>query len=571
MIDAPAQPGGPEGITDARRSSLPEAMLLVFAVGLCIAHGGGLLVFSSYTPRMVLLLIAGVPGVLVLVRLARWGDRPARWAVAVVGWVVVAALFSGAATTALKGTIGTETSAVILVLSLGVWALGRVAPSRAKQRLPLVIVIGLLANAFVGIAQVALSIEHGPFALQLSRAPGLTPSPVYFGALMAAGAALAVATRPLGSSTRVALVTTFGWAANLSGSRVALLAGLVGVVTSLALTGEFRRVRSLAHPVGFLSGVAASALLNASNRTSTARVGTGTGGRLDAWEYGVAAVVDKPVFGWGLGRFRAATQGRFTADFVRTVARDDLRQAWFDAHNIVVNLAVGIGIVGVAMMLGWLSSCIRQLRGDFIAPLVALGCCALLQPMGLAVLPLTMFMLGAADARTRPATIDHVSTNALVALMVGVALAGWLAIGDLRLSAAIDSGSPREVESAARWFPHDAVVSDLAAQAWFVRAQVAESAREPAIVWSRRAVDADPDRPYLLVSYAARLAAFGDDDGAREQLTRALELQPWHLEAWWLTYAIANRQGDLEAVGEAVARLCELGELMDDCPGDPHP
>ena len=57
----------------AARWGLVDVLVLLFAVGLCVAHGYSVFLFTSFTPRMALLFLAGFPGLLCVWLLARRG------------------------------------------------------------------------------------------------------------------------------------------------------------------------------------------------------------------------------------------------------------------------------------------------------------------------------------------------------------------------------------------------------------------------------------------------------------------------------------------------------------------
>jgi hypothetical protein len=549
-----------------------DLLFLTFPVALCVAHGQDLFVFASFTSRMALLLAAGVPGLVALVDLIRRGDRTARVAGVAVAWIVVAAALSGEPLLALKGTIGRESSGLIMVAALGVWALGRRVSARAARFMPVAVLIGVGVNAIVGIAQVVFDIDTGSLASQFDRATGLTTNPVYFGGLMAAGAALAAAARVLPLWGRLAATVGFGLATNLSGSRVAVAAGLIAVGSTVLVGSDAaERRRQLAMPVAFLVGMVLSSIVTATSsgaRSSTARLteDQGGGGRLQVWEYGLSAIGDRPIFGWGFGRFRAATQGRYSANFVAEHASDDLRQAWFDAHNVVIGVAVAAGLVGLAL-LGWfVVVAATRMRGPLVFFVLALAGTWLLQPPGLVTLPLVLFLAGVAvpvgDATAR---CDRIPGRYAAALLVGVVVAGWLTLGDLVLKSATDDADAAAVESAARWFPHDAVVADLVAQSWFIEEENDPTLRDEVLEWSARAVSNERDRPYFLSRYALRLLVFEEPERAREVLDRSLELEPWHLQSWQLMYSLAVRTEDDELLIVVEGKLCALGLQLEAC------
>jgi len=552
-------------VTRARRAGIVDLLLPGFALALCLAGGFGLFVFDSYTPRMALLLSAGVPGLLIVARAARVGDLAARMAVGLVGWLLVAALFSGEPLLALKGTVGRESSGLIVVLCFGVWGLGRSASQVAGRLALSALLIGLGLNALVGFAQVGFEVSTGPFALQFDRATGFTPNPVYFGALVATGAAVSASRIDWQLHYRLGAVAVFAAAVNLSGSRVALLAGLVGVAVAGLRCRRDHWTHVAAPALSYVLGIAVSMLITSqlsSGTTSTERVVSANGGgRLQAWHYGLEAVVERPVFGWGLGRFRAATQGRFSADFVRTSAFDDRTQAWFDAHNVVLGMAVALGVTGLIVVIAWVVVASRQLRGPLVPGLVVLGLVLLVQPAGLALVPLALLIVGLAADVPRVERRPALSRATLLLVLVGIALAAYLAISDLRLDRALEVGDSRPIASAAAAFPRDSVVADLVAQSWYLDVLLGEPAEDEFREWSERSISAEPDRPYYRSAYAFRLIELGDYDEARRQAEAAIDLQPWHVGAWLALRAIGERTEDTGLTASATGRLCAMLDL----------
>ncbi|HLD09609.1 MAG TPA: O-antigen ligase family protein, partial [Methylophilaceae bacterium] len=72
--------------------------------------------------------------------------------------------------------------------------------------------------------------------------------------------------------------------------------------------------------------------------------------RLNAWKTAVRAIQDRPVLGWGPEQYQAAFNTHFNPAFLSSVGES----IWFDkAHNIVLDIAVSSGFVGLAAYL-WL-------------------------------------------------------------------------------------------------------------------------------------------------------------------------------------------------------------------------
>jgi O-antigen ligase len=520
---------------------------------------------------MAVLLLVAPLGLILTVRAALQRDRAAIAAAALIAWIVVAGLFSGAPVAALKGTIGRELSGLIVVATIGMWALGRQVSERARDLMPVVMIAGLAANGLVAVLQVVVGVKTGHLALQGGRPTGLTPNPVFVGGLMAGGAAVAASVRRGPIAAWLVATAFFGLVVNLSGSRAGTVAGLVATIAVVARQRDpLARRRRSSFPAAFAGGLLLATLIPRA-ATSTGRVAADSGGdgRNAAWRYGWDAFVERPVFGWGFGRFRAAVQGRFDAAFVRDYASDDVRQAWFDAHNIVVTIVVASGVIGLIIALWFVVETARSASGPLLLFAATLALTWTLQPAGLATLPITMLVLGAArlpgdrpELPGRP-PFDRAVLGSAVA--VGCLLAGWLVVGDLALHRAVDSGSPSRVEAAANMLRGDAVVADVVAQSWFVIEQFDPLVRPEVLSWARRAADLEPDRPYLWSRLAAYQLTFGDPVAARASLDRALELEPWHLQSWDIMRFLAVQEGDQQLVTLATDRLCQVAPKLDFC------
>jgi hypothetical protein len=328
----------------------------------------------------------------------------------------------------------------------------------------------------------------------------------------------------------------------------------------------------LVYLAGTLLGTVLAHVALDGGSTSAERLTTsGNGGRLTVWKYSFDGLTERPIGGWGFGRFRAATQRHFSADFVRQFASDDVRQAWFDGHNLVVTTAVAVGVVGLvlAIWFGVASSVLA--RGPLAYFVLVLALTWLVQPAGLSTLPVGLLALGTSVPRLEAETVAATTRRPRMQLaftMVGTLVAAWILVADVALKRAVDAQSADGIESAATLFPRDSVVADLAAQAWlleFVESGRDDSIRPKVLRWSERSVDWEPDRPYFLASHAGRLLAFGDYSGARAALDRALVLQPWHIQSWLGLHAIAVRTDDADLRRQSLLNLCELGVPLDDC------
>jgi O-antigen ligase len=538
------------------------------ALLLCVAFLP-IFVTSSSTPRLLVLLGAVPFGLVAVQRLVRSGDPAAVALAALVAWAAVSALLSNNTVLALKGGIGRESSVVILAGVAGTWALGRGLSPLGRRWLAITVLAGFALNAAVGLFQVLLQIESGTLPLVSSRPTGLTPNPVYFGALMAAGVAmsawpLATTRRPVLAAVSVAAFTTM---VHLSGTRIAVAAALV-TVGYVAV--RHRSGRGWYVVPAVLAGTVVAWVVNATVGGAASAIDrideqSGSGGRFAVWRYGLDALWDAPVAGHGTGRFRAAVQGRYTSSF--SAGNTAFDSQWFDAHNIVVEVAVTLGVVGLVLFAAFAVLSVRTARGPLAVGVVAIAITWLLEPAALATLPLAMLALGAshAGASTVVPTTSRARTTALAT--AAALLMGWTAITDLRLQAAIDSGNPARIEDAAAWLWRDPIANDLVTQSWVRAAMDGEAPMSRAVEASERTIAYEDDRAGWWERKAAVLLLSRDLDGARSALERTLELQPWRPSAWQLMEAVASNLEDDALEREALARLCAL--RMPECDGDP--
>jgi O-antigen ligase len=560
--------------TRSRTSIAPTRDLIVLAgaVLLCVAFAP-IFVSAPYSPRFAILLGFLPIGLVALVSLCLRRDIASIAATAFVVVGVVSSLLSDHVRISLLGQMGKEASALLLAAFLGWWAIGRHLSARGRSLLPYALLIGFGINALVAFLQVIFDTNtDSEFGVTGgARAIGLTANPVQLGALMAAGAVIAgtfVLTSSAGRWWMWLFATAaFTGAANISGTRIAMLA--IGIVLiSLMLLHRTWRAAALVGAV--VLGVIMSNLLlstSTSGASSTARIDAGFD-RSSVWIYAVKSFVERPLFGFGPGGFRGATQGRYTAEFVRTVANDELHVVWFDAHNVAIEYLVATGIIGVALLavFGWFA--VRRARGPLFAAFVAIGITWLLQPLSVSTAPIALLCLGASapalvvrDERARASVARGVIAGAAV---LGTLLGAGYAFVDLRLDAAVRSDDAVRIEDAARWFPRDAVVADVVAQGWANAFLYHGADKSQLLVWSGAPAEREPDRPYWWSKYAGTQIAFKDYEGARESLDRAIALQPWSPTAWPLMLRLAEKTKDAELQALATEKVCEL--QLDSCP-----
>ena len=460
---------------------------------------------------------------------------------------------------------------VVLAGCFGLWSLSRRVTPPGAELLLRVLIGALTASALVGVLQVVFQIDTGSLAMFEGRANGLVTHPVYFGALMAAGAAMATwRVRAVRWWLWLPFVFVFAAGISLSGSRIALGAALLGVVVA-CVRAPWRR--ALAACATLAGGVVAGTRLlriveSAEQNSALDRVGaTGDalGVRLSLWRYGLDAASEKPLFGWGLGSFRQATQGRYSQQFAADHVKSDAA-VWFDAHNVVIELLVATGVVGVCLGAAFAVLVGLRLRGELAVGVLAIVATWMFEPAGLVTLPLVMIMVGVGEQPRQSHQLPR--RGATVALVVvGAVLALGLLTADLRLERASAGGDPASIESASAWFWRDPVAADLVAQSWQLEALLEAGEHHEEVVDSAMlATEFEPDHPRWWEKLALRHFFVGDDDAAIGAIREALELQPYRISAWQYLHDLGEAIDRPALVDEASRELCGLGVSTDACP-----
>ena len=114
---------------------------------------------QSWTPRVMVMLVALPTGALAIWSLLRRRDRAAMFAAAAVGWTLVGAAFSGNAILSLKGVMAMNSSVLIYAGSFGLWATARFMSVRGRAFVAPVFVSACAVNVLVGLAQVVFRID----------------------------------------------------------------------------------------------------------------------------------------------------------------------------------------------------------------------------------------------------------------------------------------------------------------------------------------------------------------------------------------------------------------------------
>jgi O-antigen ligase len=578
-IDRPTRPSA----DTSRASALAVAGIVLF---LCVAYLPDLDHWAYVTRMAIVLPVAGW-GLVELGRLLRRGDRPAAFVAALMVWGLFASLVSPEPWLATVAGFINDRQWLYQAATLACWAVGRrVRPSDR----PLIIgalLVGLAANVVFAIAQASVE-GYGLLQLSEGRALGFQASPVFLGGLMTGALVLCASLVTSSRSwwwTALVGVSLATLAADLSGSRSALLLGIPLALVAARRSG-WRRLGLivLAVVVGL---VLSSAILGAGS-TSARRLGGDQGGggiapRVTMWEAGVRAAAERPLTGWGVGRFRSATTPRTTPAFVRAEGPD---REYFDAHNLFVEQLVAVGIPGLVLLVGFGWSLRRRVEGPLAWFAAGVAVTWLLEPISIGTGPLVMLALGASFVRTTNAEdgeavgaeADALAParrrllSAAVPVLIGLfVLAGAVQGARLLMTGrdlldAQTEASPAAIERVRSRFPRDASLADTASIIAVANThgdRTSPAARR-ALAQARRATQLEPSR----AQWWARRAGSEQYYSAgtkRERLARAhrvllrgYERNPWSAQVLYGLYENAAARHDRAEEARWRADLCRI-------------
>lgn len=453
---------------------------------------------------------------------------------------VVAALLSSAPSLSIIGPYATGSSVLLFVAVVGFHAAGRRSASPSAQ---LLVGRALLASAAInaGLAVLQARLDLSSYGLEIveSRSAALLGNPVHLATLLA-GAFPLVWSRmreAKGRGPSGLLVILLAAGAQVSGSRFLLLA--LGLA-ALAILVRHRNLAATAFAIAVVSGLLIGAFIGhrpdfagASDRITQVGVAEGsTMQRLYTWRESIPTVLERPLLGFGPGRYLQATARHRSTP----LAKAGPDSYFADAHNLFVDIAVGTGLVGLAAFLAWLVLAVRGARGPCLWSALALLGMHLVEPAHPGTTPLIGLMLGVGSTEwIAPALAKSISVIATsIAATVGVLLGGTILIGDLRLQEARLDANRQAAKGAADQLPPWPEVSDAVARLIIFDAVVARDDRlwEEAVEWERRAVEADPSDPRWWVLAGLVEAKAGQTNRAEASFRMALRLNQYSCGAW---------------------------------------
>ena len=560
---ANTEPGGRLRVPRSRREWLPEGPLAWVATGFALLLP--LLVMRTawapgWTPKYAALGLEAAIGLPLTIALVRSPAR--RVAVAALGFAAVATISTLASDNPAMSFFGMEfwgTGLLFVVALVGMWALGVCVGPRGSRSIEHALLIAVAVNCVVVAIEVFIDLSRIGVLTVNGQPAGLLGQPVALGALLLGGFWLvgrraAASTAPTWLFAVAAIVACI----ELAGERLPLVLIPV-VIIVLWRHCSWRRVLLIG--VSAILGLAVGGWavgIGAATPSASGRIAADSGdaGRVENYVSAVHAIADRPVLGWGPGRYQAATS-QYRTRALESAGPDVL---YADAHNSIAQYGVTTGVVGLVFLGGWVLLAFRRAAGPLLGFAALVMIVQLLQPQDVSLTPLAFLALGAAGAlATPPARVVPVAVHAL-AIAAGIVFAGVIVVGGYREWNAA-GGSYSDAIAVAKMLPHwpdrtvlagAAILSSdegtatdrvAAAREWSLQG-IARDARDVRMYRNAALFDVLTDDPALAREHAeegVRLSPYspialtnlaqvqhqqGDDASARRSLQVALEIEP---------------------------------------------
>jgi O-antigen ligase/Flp pilus assembly protein TadD len=552
-------------------------------------------------PKTAVLWVLTGAGLPFLVALAL-GKGPARgslsrtWAArSAIAFVLVAVIATVTSKAPLHSLVGSYTTMTGLIFFAGLaacWALGTGVSAADRRLVESGIIWAGALNALVAFFQRFVDLSGIGLGMYGGVQPdGLLGNPVFLGGLLAATLAL-LATRVVERPSLWAPVTALvGFGAAISGERFPILVA-VGVVAwsiwalnrrdDAGLRNRVTRQRAITY--GMASGGAlilgaiipgATSASNVVGHVASSTTAETFGERTGSWLAGFHALLDRPLFGYGPEQYQPATVPHYSLALSRT-----LGQAYFgDAHNIIVEVAVVTGVLGLITLGAWVLFAARDRGGPLMAFAIALVAGELVEPLMVGITALAFLALGAAPVRARagvakePGPADGrrkasqeqgrsttLGASPRWARATSLSLAGIAAVAGILLIVgdAAQRGDTQPRPATASAAVADGKTANSLLQAWptpaatlayafFLTGTPGHSNAAEAAHYASEAVQRDPTTSTYWYELAALQFAAGDTAGARASAHRAITANPRFVEPMNLLAEIAGLRGDRSA------------------------
>lgn len=503
---------------------------------------------KTFTPKYAVMLLIGAVGVVPLMRALWRGQGRTRLAtLGALGFLVVglvSALVSAAPNIGIFGLYLWGTGWLLWLSCVGAFGIGLQLGRRDVDWVFGGVLLGAVANAILAIYQVVGHPTSATFGgYSPSQADGFLGNPVFLESLLLGAIAL-VGVRALRAPLK--------WAAPLMLLSVALeftderfaLAVLVVTMAALVLYGKLRGLLisaliAVGYGVGYVGG--------GSSLGARLQQGTGSVGfhlRLDVWRAAAQALVHRPLIGYGPGELEAATAPHVGRLFQQSLGPAHI---FTDAHNVLVEITVTTGLLGLACFVVWVLAGISRAKNALIFVTLVVFAVELVEPLNIAVTPLAFLCLGAAGISVNgPSVVDigsmtttqaevwpRFATAGLVVVALGVG--GTMLAGD----AAYNSSPPRGyVFTAAKranelmpYWPQPASGMSLFYQYYSVADHQRSTVRHDVLMsrnFAKDSADRAPFDPLEWVDVGEADLHLGRYGSAIRQFEHALRDEPWN-------------------------------------------
>ena len=310
---------------------------------------------------------------------------------------LVSALLSPSPTIGIFGLYLWGTGWLLWFGAAGAFAIGASLGPNDRRWLFVGLLVGALGNALVAIAQTVGQLQMGALALfDGKQSDGLLGNPIHLEALLLGAVALVLGRACRSPLRWAAVVLVLAVALEFTSERFALVILVLLVLYGLysygaRRGGTFALLIGVGYAIGFLSG--GSGL--GAHVTSVSGA-TPFGVRPRVWLAGAHYVLHHPLLGAGPGQLRTAMDSTATLSFFQNVLAGRILT---DGHDIFVEVGVTTGFIGLACFLVWLLGAARTAtRCAFLGFAAAMVAVELVEPINVAILPLSFLGLGAATA-----------------------------------------------------------------------------------------------------------------------------------------------------------------------------
>lgn len=575
-------------------SSAPGALTGGKAGGATIAGASGLDVFAGVTafllpvaispelysatfvPKLAVLLVMLGAGLPLLIGLARRSEvsTAARAAGAFLVVGLVSALVSKAVLVGIFGLYTWGTGWLFWCAVMACWAIGTSVSTRGVTLIGTGLLAGVAVNALVAIAQVAGQLHTGVVGLYQGQADGLMGNPIHLEALLLGGLGILAHRVARGELVWLGLVALASGALELSGERFALLL-LAALVLYVLARFRSRAAAAFTVVLGASYGLAWLASSTSLHSRITRVAGTSSNPRLIVWKLAFHSLLHHVVLGVGPGETRSAISAIETPALARRLA---LGEYFADAHNIVVEIVVTTGLVGLACIAVFVLATGRRARGDLVAFALLVVAVEMIEPLNVATLPLAALALGAAGTRVAragqraSAVPPSRSPGVLRGILVGLAVvvAGVAIAGDVEIA----RGQAQESYPAARlgsdllavWSAPAALTAEVANYRSFATRDGplwSHRARD----WYRVALTRDPTDPGLWFDIGEADVRLGQTRAATAAFEQSLRWNPSGAQALTALGILAEHRSDWPAAAgyftRAVAVSNDYGPAID--------